>query len=129
MAALQNARVAGVGARTLGERDRFCAYVPERVATERVTLADVQRADWLKFCKTFTPNGGGLGKPFAHPEIVELLETVRVIAPFVKISIFSNGSLLRPEAVRAVTGFVDVPKISLNASCKKTYEETMSPLI
>jgi MoaA/NifB/PqqE/SkfB family radical SAM enzyme len=49
-------------------RCSFCAYVPERVAKEHVTLAEVQRADWLKFCKTFTPNGGGLGEPFAHPE-------------------------------------------------------------
>ncbi len=93
-----------------------------------MTLAEVQRADWLKFCKTFTPNGGGLGEPFAHPEIVELLETIRVMAPFIKIGIISNGSLLRPEAVRAVTGFVDCLKISLNASMQETYERTMSPL-
>ena len=109
-------------------RCSFCAYVPERVATERVTLADLQRADWLKFCKTFTPNGGGLGEPFAHPEIVELLNAIRVMAPFIKISIISNGSLLRPDAVRAVTGFVDVLKISLNAATEATYEATMSPL-
>ncbi len=109
-------------------RCSFCAYVPERVANERVTLADVQRADWLKFCKTFTPNGGGLGEPFAHPQIVELLDAIRLMAPFVKISIISNGSLLRPDAVRAVTGFVDVLKISLNAATEATYEKTMSPL-
>lgn len=110
-------------------RCSFCAYVPERVAKERVTLDDIRRADWLKFCKTFTPNGGGLGEPFAHPEIVELLEAIRVMAPFIKISIISNGSLLRPEAVRAVTGFVDTLKISMNAACQETYERTMSPLL
>jgi pyruvate-formate lyase-activating enzyme len=109
-------------------RCSFCAYVPERVANERIELAQIARADWLKFCKTFTPNGGGLGEPFAHPEIVEIFEAIRRMAPFIKISVISNASLLRDQAIEAIAGSVDCLKISLSASTRETYERTMAPL-
>ena len=109
-------------------RCSFCAYVPERVSSERVTLDQVRRADWLKFCRTFTPNGRGLGEPFAHPQICEILELIRELAPFIRISIISNGSIMRDRAIDAIVGFVDVLKISLNATRKETYEATMHPL-
>jgi hypothetical protein len=109
-------------------RCSFCAYTPERVAAGRIKLEQIARADWLKFCKTFTPNGGGLGEPFAHSEIVEILEAIRKMAPYIKISIISNGSLLHDKAIAAITGFVDCLKISISAAKQETYERTMSPL-
>ena len=109
-------------------RCSFCAYSPQQASAERVQLDDIQRADWLRFCKTFTPNGGSLGEPFAHPNTVEILRAVRTIAPFIRISIISNGSLIRRRAADAVVGFVDTLKISLNAARRDTYEKTMSPL-
>jgi wyosine [tRNA(Phe)-imidazoG37] synthetase (radical SAM superfamily) len=109
-------------------RCSFCAYVPERVGTERIELAQIARADWLKFCKTFTPNGGGLGEPFAHPDVVEIFQAIRKMAPHIKISVISNGSLLRDDAIHAITGFVDCLKVSLSAATQETYERTMAPL-
>lgn len=38
-------------------RCSFCAYVPERVTGSKLTPEKIERADWLKFVRSFRPNG------------------------------------------------------------------------
>ena len=106
----------------------FCAYVPERVIEERITLERIEKADWLRFCKNFTPNGGGLGEPFAHPDFIKILKKFKQNAPYLNFGSITNASLLRPAVIKEITGYVTYLYISMNSARKETYEKTMRPL-
>jgi SAM-dependent methyltransferase len=109
-------------------RCSFCAYVPERVSGRRVSLESVERSDWLKFSRSFRPNGSGLGEPFAHPQMAGILAAVRRNAPFIWMDSITNGSLINGAVTEAVVGFVQYLYISINAARAETYEATMRPL-
>lgn len=109
-------------------RCSFCPYVPERVTNSRLTLDKLERADWLKFCKNFTPNGGGLGEPFAHSQILEVLRIFKRNAPYINFGGITNGSLLRDEVIEELVGYASYLYISMHAARKETYEETLKPL-
>lgn len=106
----------------------FCAYAPERVSEQLLTLERLRALDWLKFCRVFRPNGGGLGEPFAHPRIGELFETLQSIAPHIRINIISNGSIVRDKLLKVIVGYVDFLYVSMNGATKETYEQIMPPL-
>ena len=106
----------------------FCAYVPERVTNKKVELEQIKRADWLKFCRSFRPNGSSLGEPFAHPDITEILEAVKNNAPYIWMDSLTNGSLLTPKINTVIAGFMQYLYISINAVTQKSYESTMQPL-
>ena len=109
-------------------RCSFCAYVPERVSNQKATLQQFERADWLKFSRSFRPNGSGLGEPFAHSQITEILLAVRRHAPFIWMDSITNGSLLKGRVLDAIVGFVQYLYVSVNAARAETYEKTMRPL-
>lgn len=109
-------------------RCSFCAYSPERVSETMLTIEQAKNAKWLKFCKLLRPNGGGLGEPLAHPQIVDLLEIFRANAPFLNMGTITNGSLMRPRVIELVSGYFKYFYVSINAACKETYEQTMPPL-
>jgi wyosine [tRNA(Phe)-imidazoG37] synthetase (radical SAM superfamily) len=109
-------------------RCSFCAYVPERVANRKMTLEQFERADWLKFSRNFRPNGSGLGEPFAHSQIAEILAAIRRNAPFIWMDSITNGSLLRGKVLDAIVAFVQYLYVSVNAARAETYEKTMRPL-
>ncbi|WP_444935893.1 radical SAM protein [Microbulbifer sp. JMSA004] len=109
-------------------RCNFCAYLPERVSNQKLSYEQLQRADWLKFCRSFTPNGGGLGEPFAHPKILEILEQLRSTAPYLSLGSVTNGSIMRPEVTDIVAQYFSYLYVSVNAARKETYEWTMTPL-
>jgi len=106
----------------------FCAYVPERVVEEKVSLERLERADWLRFCKNYTPNGGGLGEPFAHPNVLEIIKLFRQKAPYLNFGSITNASLLRDRLIDEIVGYVTYLYVSINSARKETYEKTMSPL-
>ncbi|HMN71962.1 MAG TPA: radical SAM protein [Rhodoblastus sp.] len=108
-------------------RCAFCSYSPEVAANRRVDLQDIQRADWLKFSKLFLPNGN-LSEPLAHPQIAEIFAAVRKLAPFINLSVGTNGSLLNDRVIYAVTGYMKMMYVSINAARKSTYEAIMPPL-
>lgn len=109
-------------------RCSFCAYVPERVAGSKLTLEKLERADWMKFVRSFRPNGGGLGEPFAHPQAHALFECLSRTAPYMAVGAVTNGSYLSEASAKLVAGYFSYVYVSLNAAKKETYEETMSPL-
>ena len=106
----------------------FCAYVPERVVEERMSMDRLERADWLRFCKNYTPNGGGLGEPFAHPRILDALRIFKQKAPFLNFGSITNASLLSERIVAEIVGYVTYLYVSMNCARPETYERTMSPL-
>ena len=108
-------------------RCTFCSYATENATGRRIELADIERADWLKFVERFDPNSA-LGEPLVHPDIAGILEAVRRQAPFIKLGITTNASLLNERVIRAVVGHLSVMTVSLNAARKETYEEVMQPL-
>lgn len=105
----------------------FCCYSPNLSARRQVSLEDIQRADWLKFSRLFSPNGN-LSEPLAHPQIAQVLEAVRRQAPYINMAITTNGSLLNDRVIQAVTGHMKMMFVSLNAARKETYEAIMPPL-
>ena len=108
-------------------RCTFCSYATENATGRRIELADIERADWLKFVERFDPNSA-LGEPLIHPDIAAILEAVRRQAPFIELGITTNASLLGPRVIRAVVGHLSVMTVSLNAARKETYERVMKPL-
>ncbi|WP_444946760.1 radical SAM protein [Microbulbifer sp. VTAC004] len=109
-------------------RCNFCAYLPERVSNQKLSFDQFQKANWLKFCRAFRPNGGGLGEPFAHPKILEILEQLRETAPYLSLGSVTNGSIMRPEVADIVAQYFSYLYVSVNAARKETYEWTMAPL-
>lgn len=105
----------------------FCAYAPERTTGYKITLERIERADWLKFCRVFRANST-LGEPFAHPHAAEMFSRVRELAPYINLGCVTNGSLLKPAAIDAITGFFSFLYVSINAARKETYEATMRGL-
>ena len=108
-------------------RCTFCSYATENATGRRIELADIERADWLKFVERFDPNSA-LGEPLVHPDIAKILEAVRRQAPFIELGITTNASLLDERVIRAVVGHLSFMTVSLNAARKETYEQVMKPL-
>jgi MoaA/NifB/PqqE/SkfB family radical SAM enzyme len=108
-------------------RCTFCPYATENATGRHIQLADIERADWLRFVERFDPNSA-LGEPLIHPQIAEILEAVRRQAPFIKVGITTNASLLSPRVIRTVVGHLSAMTVSLNAARKETYERVMKPL-
>lgn len=105
----------------------FCPYDPKEATPARLKIENLKNATWLKFVRTFRPNGA-LAEPLSHPEITEILELVREMAPYIELSLTTNASLMKPQLIEAITGFVSTMRISLNAACKESYEILMAPL-
>lgn len=108
-------------------RCSFCSYAPETATGRRVALADIERADWLRFVERFFPNSA-LGEPFVHPQIAEIFEAVRRQAPYIKVGITTNAALLTPRINRAIVGLVSQMAVSINAARPESYERLMAPL-
>lgn len=108
-------------------RCTFCPYATENATGRQVQLADIERADWLKFVERFDPNSA-LGEPLIHPQIAEILETVRQQAPYIKLGLTTNASLLDARVISAVVGHLTSMVVSINAARKETYEAVMKPL-
>ncbi|MEZ5417586.1 MAG: radical SAM protein [Vicinamibacterales bacterium] len=108
-------------------RCRFCPYTPEIVSGRHAEVALIQRMDWIRFLEEVT-FGLGLGEPFAMKGLTDVLQHWRDTAPFTRAWTTTNGSLIRPQHIAAMTGYVDHLRISLNAATRDTYERTMPPL-
>jgi len=105
----------------------FCGYSPDISTNRRLKVEDIERADWLKFCRQLNPNGG-LNEPLSHPQIAELLEAVRRQAPFVEMGMTTNASLMSDRLINVIVAYFKRMIVSLNAARKETYEATMPPL-
>ncbi len=105
----------------------FCGYSPDISSNRRLKVEDIERADWLKFCKQLNPNGG-LNEPLSHPQIAELLEAVRHQAPYIDMEMTTNASLMSDRLINVIVAYFKRMIVSLNAARKETYEATMPPL-
>ncbi len=105
----------------------FCGYSPDISTNRRLSVDDILRADWLKFCRRLDPNGG-LNEPLSHPQIEDLLEAVRRQAPYVHIGMTTNASLMSDRLIGVIVSYFWNVIVSLNAARKETYEATMPPL-
>ncbi len=108
-------------------RCKFCSYAPETSSARVLKASDIARADWLKFVERFFPNSA-LGEPLVHPQIASILSEVRRLAPFIKIGITTNASLMNDAVLTAIVGHLSVMAVSMNAARKETYERDMAPL-
>ncbi len=105
----------------------FCPYDPKEASPARIKIEDLKNASWLKFVRTFRPNGA-LAEPLSHPEITDILGLVREMAPYIELSLTTNASLMTPQLIETIAGFVSTMRISLNAARKESYEILMTPL-
>ncbi len=108
-------------------RCAFCIYSPERSTGKFVSAEDIRRAKWLKYVQAFFPNAG-LSEPLVHPEITDILETVRENAPYINMHMTTNLSLLNDRLISSFVGHLSVLIVSLNAASRDTYEFLMPPL-
>lgn len=105
-------------------RCAFCAYIPERVIGRNTGIHEFKQLDWLKFVNTLNLNCG-LGEPLMHPDFAEIVNFMRRAAPRLRMTLITNGSKLNRDAVDAIVGFFSDLNVSMNATRKATYEQTM----
>ncbi|MFC1634594.1 radical SAM protein [Planctomycetota bacterium] len=108
-------------------RCRFCRYCPEVVEKYKVEINQFKKLDWLRFVTRLYLHCG-LGEPFAHPRIAELLGHCRENFPALSIRTSTNGSLLSESLNKIIAGYMTSVNISINAAIRETYERTMPPL-
>lgn len=108
-------------------RCSFCAYVSERIQGKFLKYANFKNLDWIKFAHYLRFNVG-LGEPLIHPNFSDMLRFMRDFAPYLDLSLITNGSVLakKDDLIKLLTGYVSFLNISLNAATKKTYESTMN---
>ncbi|KJU87198.1 Radical SAM domain protein [Candidatus Magnetobacterium bavaricum] len=105
----------------------FCTNTPERVDNFVVPYDDVTRMAWLKYVDELSLHGG-IGEPFAHPRITDILKYFKDTLPFLKVCTTTNASLMTDKIVKAITGYLKHITISINAATESTYEAIMPPL-
>ncbi|KZL05223.1 Cyclic pyranopterin monophosphate synthase [Pseudovibrio axinellae] len=108
-------------------RCAFCMYDPERSTSNRVQVEDIKRAKWLKYVHTILPNAG-LSDPLTHPEIAKILDAIHKNAPYIKMHLTTNASLLDNQLTSILAGYLSLIIVSLNAARKETYEFLIPPL-
>lgn len=103
----------------------FCSYDPTELSNKILRVSDIERADWLKFVKFFNPNCAN-AEPLAHPQAAELFAAIRRQAPFIRMNMITNASLLTDKIANSILGHLDMMQVSLNAARKETYERDMA---
>jgi len=66
----------------------------------------------------------GFGEPLMHPQFVDIVKYTRSVLPWVKISIYSNGTLLNEQLAARIlgSGLTEI-NISIDASTPETYRK------
>lgn len=105
----------------------FCGYYTAPVGSFRVEASRLKQLDWLALTQRLQLNGG-LGEPFAHPDIVNLLYRIQEWHPALSVYTHTNASAFSRTNVQAIADCVSELRISINAATRATYERLMPPL-
>ena len=108
-------------------RCKFCKYCKEEVEGYAVELDNFKKLDWMRFLKRFYFHCG-LGEPFCHPQILEILQYCRENYPALELRTATNASMLNEQICKAIAGYMTSVSFSINAATQKTFEKTMPPL-
>jgi uncharacterized Fe-S cluster-containing radical SAM superfamily protein len=101
----------------------FCSYAHKKAYFEYVSLAEVQRLDWLRQVCTLRLSSG-LGEPTLNPNLPAIIRFLAEHYPHLILNFFTNGiALNRKGLIDALVHNVTWINVSINNARQESYAE------